>query len=357
MNRQDRRRQMKPNSNKIPPKQNSGFPIPKTVDSLLDIMKDGHEYESIVSHIPPNGQVIPDIQRAVREIQSITGRPLICYLGNVIQLGLPGTSIDFTDDLPFNEMISKIPEGTTAIDVMIVTPGGLGQQVSQFVNALRKRFETVEFILPYMCMSAGTLWALSGDRIWMDSRAFIGPIDPQVRSKSGEFVPAQSILILLEKIKAEGEIAIKNGQNPPWHLVRLIDVMDPRHVGEALTASGYSIKLATDFLNRYKFKHWITHSNGNTVTPEERIKRASEVASKLCDNAYWKSHGHGISREAADNELKLKIVHLESDPDLQRAVRRFWALMYYLFEKTMITKCFFSDNYVLMRQVQNAEKK
>jgi ClpP class serine protease len=102
-------------------------------------------------------------------------------------------------------MLNRLGSDATSVDVMVVTPGGVGQQVSQFVNALRKRFTSVEFILPYMCMSAGTLWALSGDRIWMDSRAFIGPIDPQVRSKSGEFVPAQSILILLERIRIEEE--------------------------------------------------------------------------------------------------------------------------------------------------------
>jgi len=45
------------------------------------------------------------------------------------------------------------------------------EQVTLFVDAIRAKFQSVEFILPYKAMSAGTLWALSGERIWMDRRA------------------------------------------------------------------------------------------------------------------------------------------------------------------------------------------
>lgn len=205
-------------------------------------------------------------------------------------------------------------------------------------------------------MSAGTLWALSGDKIWMDKRAFIGPIDPQVRAKTGDLVPAQSILILLNKIKEEGENAIQKGQNPPWHFIRLIDVMDGRQVGDAISLSQYSIKIASDFLYEYKFRNWNTHSsNGNPVTEEERKSRAVWVAEKLCSNDYWKSHGHGISRETANSELKLTIDQVESVPGLERAIRRLWALFYYTLDKSSITKMFLSDNYVLIRQTQIKE--
>ena len=151
----------------------------KKVDSLLDSMTDGNEYESIVSLLPNNTDLVPELRRAINEIENIRQRPLICYFANVVR-PVPDVSILSSDDLPFNEMVNKIDSTKIEVDVMVVTPGGTGQQVSQFVNTLRPRFSSVEFILPYMCMSAGTLWVLSGDKIWMDKRAYIGPIDPQV---------------------------------------------------------------------------------------------------------------------------------------------------------------------------------
>lgn len=337
------------------PTHQSSIPIPHEVDSLLDIMQDDHEYSSIVSVLPRNGEIIPDLQRALKDVESIRGRPCVCYVANVIQQ-LPNTGIEFNDDLPFNEMLSRIANEHKNIDIFLVTPGGAGQQVSQFVNSLRPRFDSVDFLLPYMCMSAGTLWALSGDKIWMDKRAFIGPIDPQVRAKTGDLVPAQSILILLNKIKEEGEKALQNGQNPPWHFIRLIDVMDGRQVGDAISLSKYSIKIASDFLYEYKFKDWTTHSStGKPVTTEDRKERAIWVADKLCSNDHWKSHGHGISRETANRELKLTIDPIESVLGLERAIRRLWALFYYTLDKSYISKMFLSDNYVLIRQTQVKE--
>ena len=169
------------------------------VDSLYDLIEDGSEYTSIVNFLPKSGSLDHDLRKAITAIEDIRKRPLICYFANVVK-PFGEISINNSDDLPFNEMISKVELSEKSIDVMVVTPGGSGQQISQFVNTLRSRFDEVEFIIPYMCMSAGTLWMLSGDKIWMDARAYFGPIDPQVRLQDGSYVPAQSIMILLKKM-------------------------------------------------------------------------------------------------------------------------------------------------------------
>src|SRR3990172_7605215 len=127
----------------------------KKVDSLLDAMQEGNEYGSIVSLMPTNSDLVPEIRRAIKEIEEIRERPLICYCANVVR-PVPDNSIQSSDDLPFNEMVSKADVSKGGVDVMVVTPGGAGQQVSQLVNCLRARFNMVDFILPYMCMSAGT---------------------------------------------------------------------------------------------------------------------------------------------------------------------------------------------------------
>src|SRR5262249_42703374 len=154
------------------------------------------------------------------------------------------------DHLPFVEMIAGVAPEARAVDVFLATPGGSGQQVTQFVEALRGRFDSVEFIVPYKAMSAGTLWALSGDRIWMDGRAYLGPIDPQVTGKDGNFVPAQALLTLLNMIQGAGQDALSKGQQPPWSYVVLLKEMDQRQLGAALTGSGWVIGQASQFLSK-----------------------------------------------------------------------------------------------------------
>ena len=325
-------------------------PQKKPVESLLDVMQDGREYASLVDVAPKDLNLRDEIRRSIKEIETIREHPLLVYAANVINVP-PGasTEITYSDDLPFSEMVSSIPPEVETIDIVIVTPGGLAQQVSQFVNKVRPRFKNVSMILPYMAMSAGTIWALSGNEIWMDKRAFIGPIDPQVPGKDGRFIPAQALLALLKTIQERGQENIKKAQNPDWSDILILQNMDAKEIGNALSLSKYSVQLATDYLINFKFRDWPTHRNGASVTPQERADRANEVAQMLCSHEHWKVHSHGISREVAWNELKIKINHPEEVLGLERAIHRFWALLYWVFENSPLTKMFISSEYSLFK--------
>ena len=270
-------------------------------------------------------------------------------MGNVVSDGIANTSIAALDHLPFSEMIAKVDQSQDGIDVLLATPGGSAEQVIYFNNALRARFKSVDFLIPYKAMSAGTLWALAGDRIWMDSRAFLGPIDPQVPSKDGRFIPLQALLTLLTMIQHEGQKALAQGQQPPWSLVLLLREMDQKQVGHALTATKYVATMAAQYLEQYKFKAWASHKSGAAVTLQERQSRAAEVADLLCSHDRWKAHGHAITREDLESEVRIKIDRPESVPGLERALRRFWALAYYCFDKSPVAKMFLSQNYVVIR--------
>jgi len=326
------------------------------VESLLDSMRDGNEYGSIVDLRPTTGNLVPELRRAIAEIETIRQRRCVCYVANVIKEGIPDTTIVAGDHLPFNEMIEKISEAQNGVDVFLVTPGGFAEQVTLFVDALRAKFpNSVEFILPYKAMSAGTLWALSGERIWMDRRACIGPVDPQVPSSDNRLVPAQALLTLLDKIQAEGDAALKQKQNPPWAYIRLLDRMDQRHLGAALSSTRYIEDIASRYLRDYKFSTWKNHSsNGQTVTIQEREDRANEVAKLICSHEKWKAHGHAINRDIAFSELKVKVDSIETVSGLERAVRRLWALFYYIFDKSTATKIMISREYSYIRTVNIA---
>lgn len=331
------------------PPQRKATPVPETA-SLLDIMEDGREFESLLKIQQVNLNLSTEIRRALKEISDIRGKPNIAYLANVVNPNIKaGTAIDYSDDLPFSELVNTIAEGEKDLDVIIVTPGGSGTQVAKFVDKLRARFDKVSFIIPNIAMSAGTMLAMSGDEIIMTNSSYIGPIDPQVPNKEGIYVPAQSILTLIEEIQERGRVALENGKNPDWTDLQILRQIDPKEIGNAINASKYSVELVENYLHDYKFKTWLTHSDGRPVTPEEKRKRAKEIAEQLSKHSLWKSHGRGINRESAWDVCSLKVTHSESIEGLDRAIKRFWALFYWIFENTPIFKSFVSDNYALMR--------
>lgn len=324
-----------------------------TVESLLDNMRDGDEYSSIVPlMVRKDFDLRAEIMKSIKEIEDIRGNKLICYLANMTNAEVQNApiSIDASDDLPFYEMLESIDKREKKLDIVLVTPGGSIEKVDHYVSIIRSRFEEVNFILPYMAMSAGTVFSMSGDEIIMDKRACIGPIDPQVVSKDGRYVPAQAIFTLLEDIKNRGEEAIKQKKNPDWTDLQILKNLDPKEIGRASSASKLSIELVHEYLTKYKFRKWNTHeSSGAIVTEDEKTKRANEIAEILCSHSLWKSHSRGITREMAKDICKLKISNPEDTPLLERAIRRFWALLSWAFEKTPIYKIYISDNYSIFK--------
>lgn len=330
----------------------SGSPPVNFVDSLLAIMQDGNEYQSVVdAKLRPGTNLVDDVIRGLKEIERLRGRPCLMYVGNVVKKDDSGlASIDASDDLPFREMVAKVPADQRSVDIFLATNGGSAQQVSNFVNCLRDRFDEVHFLIASFCMSAGTLFALSGDHIWMTDRAYLGPIDPQVPTSGGRYVPAQALLLLVAEIQRAGDDALRKGLPVPWAYVRVIDSLDKKELGEALTASQYSETMAAQFLQMFKFRRWTMRETSQTpVTDGDRAGRAAEIASALGSHDRWKSHGHAISRDVLWRELKLRIDH--PGVDLNRAIVRLWALMNYVFDKTPIVKILCSADYRYLRHL------
>ena len=317
-------------------------------NSLLNVMKEGNEFESLLGYQYQNLNFVDEIRRSIGEIETTRNNPVLCYVANVIRPNI-NNSIDGSDDLPFTEMVNSVPGDVKEVDIVLVTPGGLANQVNNFVNILRPRFDKVNFIVLNMAMSAGTIFIMSGDEIVMSKQSKFGPIDPQIPNREGRFVPAQSILVALEDIKRRGEEKIKKHEQPDWTDIQLLKNIDLRDIGSAQSASQYSIDIVKDFLIKYKFKSWEKHSDRTPVTKHDKEERAMKIANLLCSHSEWKSHGHAINREIAMNVCRLQITHSESIEGLDRAMRRMWALFYWLFENTPMVKIFVSKQYCIIR--------
>ena len=64
--------------------------------------------------------------------------------------------------------------------IILETPGGVAEVVERMVTTVRHNYQDVTVIVPDRAMSAGTIFALSADRIVMDYFSCLGPIDPQI---------------------------------------------------------------------------------------------------------------------------------------------------------------------------------
>ena len=211
------------------------------------------------------------------------------------------------------------------ITVMLTTGGGFIEVVRRMVDTLRHYYDEVEFIVPNYAYSAGTIFVMSGDAISMDYYSRLGPIDPQVPTVDGTtMVPA---LGYVERYNALIEKA-NEGRLNEAELQVLIGAFDQAQLFKYEHERELSVALLEEWLCKYKFKDWhVTETQGAKVDDDMRKKRAKEIAVILNDTTRWHSHGHGISLEVIESELKLKIDDFSEKSELANAIRMYQGLL------------------------------
>ena len=98
-------------------------------------------------------------------------------------------------------------------------------------------------------------------------------------------------------------------------------------------------------MEQYQLSSWTVKDDGTPVSDEERRKKASSITLALIDHNLWKSHGHGISANEVENVCGLNVTKIARDDELCRALRRLWAVSYYIFSKAPIAKIYLADDY------------
>lgn len=260
------------------------------------------------------------ISNALLELEDIANSDVLCYSGPIVD-GNENVFLDIIEEL------ADSPDKRDSLMVVLTTTGGSAMAVERYVNIIRKHYEKVSFVVPDYAYSAGTIFCMSGDEIWMDYFSVLGPIDPQVKNKEGKFVPA---LGYLDKVNSLIDKA-RNGSltNAEFLILKDFDLAELRAYEQA---KELTVTLLKKWLVKYKFKNWDKHKNGDSVTMAEKEKRAEEIADKLGDNNIWKSHGRPICIEELEN-LKLKIEDYSDKETLRKVIRR-----YYNLSKDMINK-------------------
>ena len=174
-------------------------------------------------------------------------------------------------------------------------------------------------------MSAGTVLVMSGDAIYMDYAATLGPIDPQLaRPNSRLYVPALGYLQQFQRLIDKSA----KGTLTDAELHYLLRNFDPAELYQYEQARDLSIALLKEWLVKYKFKNWrVTADTKTKVTPAMRRARAEEIATRLNDTEHWHSHSRGISMVVARRDLKLLINDIDENAKLSNALREYNTLL------------------------------
>lgn len=231
----------------------------------------------------------------------------------------------------FRQCLEKIGTNNRTLKsklvVVLNTSGGEVEAVERMVEMQRHFYKEVYFVIPHLAMSAGTIYCMSGDKIYMDYSSSLGPIDPQVQNKDGKWVPALGYLDKFEEIlenARKGTIT-----NVEYAIAQNQDLAELSRYEQALDLS---VSLLKQWLKDYKFKDWITHrspgpNNGNLVNDDEKDARANEIAKQLGDNKLWHSHGRRIGIDTLRSKLRLEIEDYSSINDLREKINDYHDLI------------------------------
>ncbi len=232
-----------------------------------------------------------------------------------LQHSLPHYVMDMVEEL------KREDTHRNKIFVILTTLGGDAVTVERVVHVLRNHYKEVNFIVPDCAYSAGTILCMSGDNILMDYFSVLGPIDPQVQNKEGNFVPA---LGYLEKINALLEKAQSGEISQAEFLI--LQNFDLAELTSYEQARNLTADLLKTWLVKYKFKNWDFRETSNkAVTQEDKETRAAEIADILSDYTKWKSHGRPLNMETLES-IGLKIEDYGADAELLKLIRSYQVL-------------------------------
>lgn len=247
------------------------------------------------------------------DIEEITKKDVLTIYGDII----PGVDIRVRMAI---EGLKNTRRETLL--VILHTLGGVVEEVRNIVQILRHHYDYVHFLVPVHAMSAGTVLALSGDKIYMDYSSRLGPIDPQIQT-GNDMVPALSYLHQYEKLIEKSE----KGQLSSAEFV-LLNKLDLAQLHRIELAANLSVSLIKDWLTKYKFRDWMR--NDAPVSEREKHQRAEEIAEALNDHKTWHTHGYGIHKDILERDIGLRIDDYSADSNLKQAVwGYFWPLLEY----------------------------
>jgi len=262
---------------------------------------------------PINDTIKSLLNKELMDLETYLSADVLTYCGPIFD-GMEGNFLQVVEQLNQKKIHDRL-------FIILTTNGGSATAVERYVYIIRNHYSEVNFIVPDKALSAGTIFCMSGNNIYMDYSSVLGPIDPQIQNKEGIWVPALGYLDKINEL-------IQKAQNntltqAEFIILKDFDLAELRAYEQA---KELTIDLLKKWLVEYKFKTWTQHKNGVAVTRQEKEKRAEEIADTLSNNRTWKSHSRPLNIKVLES-LRLIINDFGKEPDLTKSLRAYHRLV------------------------------
>ncbi len=250
---------------------------------------------------------------------NITQRPVLMYGVDMfnthkIHAAQGDISISLNDKEGFIEALRGI--SGNEIDIILHSPGGSPEATESLVELLRKRFDSIRFIIPSIAKSAATMLAMSGNEIILGNDAELGPTDPQMIINGA---PHAAHRILKQFDLAKKEIAKDNKNLPAW--LPIIQQYGPSLLVSCNSAINLTKKLVAKWLGIYMLKG-IRNGKRKAATISRFLAQDHLSHGRLIDISELKSRGVNIKLAS------------ELSPDISDALQDIHYALIMTFEST-----------------------
>ncbi len=241
-------------------------------------------------------KVMEDRVALIREVETIRGSSVICYLTSLRQ-NVPGIISDDAVRVFFDHLLRLPSKPVEKLDIFLCSNGGSGTVPWRLVALFREYSKSFNVLIPYRAYSAASLLALGADEIVMHPFGELGPIDPTV---SNEFNPTDNsgrrLGISVEDVKAYVNFIKETvGITHEDELVRVIEVLaqkvHPLALGNVERFISQSRLIARKILRTH-----MSESDDHAI---------NQIVENMASKLYF--HGHPINRQEAKNDLGLKV--------------------------------------------------
>lgn len=248
----------------------------------------------------------------ITELERYFEADVIFYYGEIH----PGYTKSFRDFIEKVKTANEMPRNRLV--VILNTPGGSAETTEKMVDMIRYHYKEVYFVVPDYAMSAGTIFCMSGNKIFMDYSSSLGPIDPQIYNGK-QYVPALGYLDKVNEI-----IEKSKGNKMTQAELFLLQGIDMAMLSKCEQAKELTVTLLKKWLVEYKFQDWVIKgTTKEAVTQKMKEVRAQEIANDLGSNKKWHSHNRCIGVDTLQKDVKLKIEDYSDNAELRKNIRTY----------------------------------
>ena len=152
-----------------------------------------------MTHQPARPKISDELQTWLDNLAKDRHRPVLCIVGEM--------NDKIADDvrLYYWSSLTKFDR----LSVLLHSYGGYAKPAYRMIATLRRSAKDIEVLVPQEAKSAATLFCIGANKIYMGYRSELGPLDTQLRDRSGNYQSALESFKASEQLLEHAILALK----------------------------------------------------------------------------------------------------------------------------------------------------